>query len=203
MIDHPLRLNLAKSSVKRGGSGVFLAVVVFLMLFPFINTLNELLVKIVAPLTFLQPLTDAFVGYEARLVRVFLGFLAIQTKGDPASPIISLVGKTGGLDPVAIAWGCAGWQSLILVGATLLAGLQGNFTNLSKIEAIIIGIIVTLWINIFRLTAIFYLYYHFDRSKALLFHDYGSVIITIIWLFTFWYYAFNFVLREKTKVGSS
>lgn len=198
MIDNPLRLSLAKSSAKRAGSGVFLVVVVFLMLFPFINTFNELLVKIVEQLSFLEPITNVFVGYEARLVRVFLTFISIQTTGHPSSPIISLVGKTGGVDPVAIAWGCSGWQSLVLVGATLVAGFQGEFTRLSKIEALLVGGIVTFWLNIFRLTFIFYLFYHYGQKQALFFHDYGSVILTIVWLFTFWYYAFNFVLRAKT-----
>lgn len=187
-----------QSPVRVGVKGVFLALTIFLMLFPFINTLNEFLVRIVEPLIFFKPLQELIIPYEARLVRVFLDFLAVPVAaGEPASQIITLVGKTGGLDPVAIGWNCLGWQSLVLILASLVMGLQGKFTLTSKIEVLLIGLLVTFWLNIFRLTTIFYLYYHLDRSKALIFHNYGAVILTIVWLFVFWWFSFKFVLESR------
>lgn len=184
--------------VKRTAKGILLVIVFFLMLFPLINTLNQFLVDVIEPLIYFKPIQDVIIPYEARLVRVFLGFLSVPVApGDPASSIITLRGKTGGLDPVAIGFNCLGWQSLVLVGASLVAGLQGKFTKSSKIEVLTIGLLITFWINIFRLTTIYYLYYHIDRETALMFHDYGAVIITILWLFLFWWFSFRFVLRTK------
>lgn len=161
------------------------------------STRNVLLVRVTDPLAFLRPAQDILISYEARIVRVMLGFLSIPIAGDAGSYVISLKGKTGGLNPVAIAWGCVGWQSMILIGTTMISGLQGRFTNSSKLQALTIGILVTFWINIFRLTIIYYLYYHVGQERALMFHDYGSIVMTIGWLFIYWWYSFNFVLEKQ------
>jgi exosortase/archaeosortase family protein len=185
------------SAVKRAGTGVFIVVVIFLMLLPFVTTFNELLVKLVEPLVFLRPLQTFFVGYEARLVRLLLSLVHIKTLGDPASPIVSLVGDKLGTVPIAIAWGCSGWQSMVLALATLVTAIQGNFTTTSKIEAIILGVFTTFWINILRLTTIFYLYYHYGGTIAMGFHDYFSVLITLMWLAVFWVFSYKIVLRTQ------
>lgn len=188
------------SHVKRTGRGIFLVLVFFLMLFPFINTLNEFLVRVVESVTPLRFLQDSIIPYEARLVRFFLHILAVPlAAGDPYSTVITLIGKSGGLDPVAIAWNCLGWQSMLLIIASLFMGIQGNFIAQSKIELVAIGLMLTFWINIGRLTTIFYLYYHFNRSVAMMFHDYGSIIITMIWLMGFWWWAFKFVLQPRNN----
>lgn len=187
--------------IKKASKAVLIILVLFLMLFPFITTVNVMLIRVYEPLRFLHPIQDAIISYEARIVRVLLGFISIPVAaGNPASAVITLKGKSGGLDPVAIGWGCVGWQSMVLVGATFFSGLQGRFTRISKVEALIVGILLTFWMNTFRLTTIYYLYYHINRETALLFHDYGSVIMTIIWLFAFWFFTFTFVLRTKTDI---
>lgn len=193
-----MNTTVSSNQARKAISGIFGVLVVFLMLFPFINTFNQFLVKIIEPILFLGLNEEIIIPYEARLVKVLLSFVGVPTaysSGD--SGIISLVGKTGGLDPVAIAWNCLGWQSLVLIIASLAVGIRGKFTTQSKIEALVIGLMVTFWLNIFRLTAIFYLYYHFDRKVAMIFHDWGAMVITIIWLAGFWWFAFNFVLEEK------
>lgn len=192
-------LNISShSQAKKAAGGIFAVLVVFLMLFPFINTFNQFLVKFIEPVLFLGLNEKIIIPYEARLVKVFLGFLDIPTAYSTAdSGIISLIGKTGGLDPVAIAWNCLGWQSLVLILASLAVGIRGRFTISSKIQALVMGLLVTFWINIFRLTAIFYLLYHYNRTVAMLFHDWGAMVVTIVWLAVFWWFAFRFVLETK------
>lgn len=193
-----MNTTINNNQARKAISGIFGVLVVFLMLFPFINTFNQFLVKFIEPVLFLGLNEKVVIPYEARLVKVFLGFLNIPTAYSSAdSGIISLIGKTGGLDPVAIAWNCLGWQSLVLILASLAVGIRGKFTLFSKIEALVIGLLVTFWINIFRLTAIFYLLYHYNRTIAIVFHDWGAMAITIVWLFGFWWFAFKFVLEEK------
>lgn len=180
------------------GKNIFLLFVIILMVLPFINTFNQFLVRIIEPFLLSTLNKDILIPYEARLVKVFLGYLSIPVAySTPDSSIITLVGKTGGLDPIAIAWNCLGWQSMVLIIASLMVGMRGKFTWMSKIEMITIGIFITFWINIFRLTAIFYFYYHYNREVAMVFHDYGGIAITIAWLFFFWWFAFRYVLEPK------
>jgi len=183
--------------IKRAGTGVFLAVVFFLMLFPFINTFNEFLVRVVEPVVFIKPVQDVVIPYEVRVVRGILGILGIpMTQSDPWAQSITLI-KGGGQEPIVVAWNCLGWQSLLVVGATLITGLTGRFTLVSKIEVLIIGLLGTFLVNIGRIAGIFVLFYHSNRNIAMAFHDYGSVVLTIGWLIFLWWYAFRFVLQPK------
>jgi len=185
--------------IKQAGTGIFLVVVFFLMLFPFINTLNEFLVRVVEPFIFFKPIQDVIIPYEVRVVRVILGILGVpMTDGDPWAQSITLL-KNGGQEPIVMVWNCLGWQSLLVVAGTLVTGLTGKFTLFSKLEVLIIGLLGTFLVNIGRIAGIFFLFYHFDRRFALIFHDYGSVILTIGWLMFLWWYAFRFVLRTKKR----
>lgn len=190
--------------IKQTGLGIFLVVVFFLMVFPFINTFNQFLVNIIEPFLLSNFNTKILIPYEAQLVKLFLKFLSVPVAySTQDSGIITLIGKTGGLDPIAIAWNCLGWQSMVLVVASLIVGIRGNFSLASKIEMIIIGILGTFWINIFRLTLIFYLYYHYNREVALFVHDWGGMALTIIWMFVFWWFAFRFVLQPNTRIWTN
>jgi len=184
--------------MKKGGKNIFLFFVVILMLFPFIGTLNELLVRVIEPLIFLKPIQDIIVPYEISLVRTLLKFLSVPTVNQQlGSYMVTLVGKTGGLDPIYVS--CIGWQSMVLILASMYSGLNGSYTTKSKIETFTVGILGTFWINIFRLTAIFYLYYHYNSTVAMTFHNYIAILVTIIWLFLFWWYSFNISLKPLKR----
>lgn len=183
--------------IKKGVSGVFLAIVLFLMLFPFINTLNQLLVNVIEPLIFFKPVQDVLIPYEVRIVRVLLGFLGIpMTAGSPEAFSITLI-TPGGQEPIVVGWNCVGWQSLLIIFATFITGLTGKFTLSSKLEVLAIGLLGTFLLNIARLTGIFVLLYNFNRGVAMAFHDFGSVVLTILWLTFLWWFAFRFVLEPR------
>ena len=166
--------------IKRTAKGVLLIIVFFLMLFPFINTLNQFLVNVIEPVVFFKPLQDLIIPYEVRIVRVILGFLAIpMTGGSPDATSITLISRGGGHEPIVVAWNCLGWQSLLIVFATFLTGLTGRFTFLSKLEVLAVGLMGTFLLNIGRLTTVFVLFYHGNRGVAMAFHDYGSGNFTI------------------------
>lgn len=186
------------STVKQAVTGILLVAVGFLMLFPLITTLNQFLVKVIEPLTFLQPVQKVIIPYEVRLVRVILGLASVpMTEGQPGAASITLIDRKGEHQPVSVAWNCIGWQSFLLVVATFLTGLTGRLTFLSKLEVLVVGLLGTFLLNIGRIAGIFYLYYHTNQRVAIAFHDYGSVALTIIWLWLLWYYAFTFVLEQK------
>lgn len=191
MKDEQVKVNLVKKTAR----AVILVVVLFLMLFPFINTLNQFLVNVIEPKIFIKPIQDLIIPYQVRLVQVVLGFLKVPfARGELGATSITLINKREEMVPIVVAWNCLGWQSLLVVGATFLSGLTGRFTFLSKLEVLVIGLLGTFLLNIGRLSTIFFLYSHASRKVAISFHDYGSTMITIIWVFVLWYYAFNFVL---------
>lgn len=183
--------------IKTAGKSIFLVVVFFLMLFPFINTLNEFLVRVVEPMVFFKPVQDAVIPYEVRVVRGILDLIGIpMTRGDPWAQSITLITPRGE-EPIVVAWNCLGWQSLLIIFATFITGLTGRFTLLSKLEVLIVGLLGTFLLNIGRLTGIFILFYHSNRGVAMAFHDFGSVMLTIGWLIFLWWYAFRFVLEAR------
>lgn len=188
-----------ENPIKKTASGVLLVIIFFLMLFPFINSMNQFLVKIIEPLIFFKPAQDILIPYEVRIIRVILDLINIpMTPYAPGAIAITVITKSSGSHPLVVAWNCLGWQSLLVIAATFLTGLRGSFTLLSKLELLVIGLLGTFLFNFVRLSLIFVLYYFFGQREAMIFHDYGSVVITILWLFGLWYYAFNFVLVSKS-----
>jgi len=194
----PVLSSVLYNPTKRTAKGILLVMVFFLMLFPFINSLNQFLVNVIEPLIYFKPLQDVIIPYEVRIVRVILDFVGIpMTGGSPGVSSITLITKGGGHSPIVVAWNCLGWQSLLVVGATFISGLTGKFTLASKLEVLVVGLLGTFLLNIGRLSLVFVLFYNFSGGVAQAFHDYGSVILTIGWLFGLWYYAFHFVLTPK------
>jgi len=97
-----------------------------------------------------------------------------------------------------MTWNCIGWQSLLLLLITLVVGLRGNYTLVSKIETVLIGLLGTFIVNLLRLTLIVILLAYSRPLFAVVYHDYLAAIITILWLFGFWWFSYSFVLEEKT-----
>jgi len=49
---------------------------------------------------------------------------------------------------IRITWNCLGWQSFLLFFVSLLVGLKGPYTKISKLEAVIVGLLGTFLMNI-------------------------------------------------------
>ena len=96
-----------------------------------------------------------------------------------------------------MTWNCIGWQSLLLLIISLVVGLQGNFTKISRLECILIGILGTFSVNILRMVFITLSIYYVNTVFAFLIHDYFAALTTIIWLFIFWWFSYSFVLEER------
>lgn len=99
---------------------------------------------------------------------------------------------------IEIAWNCIGWQSLLFFIITTFVGLQGDrYTNFSKVKALMIGMLGTFLINLFRIAVVAVIAFYFGQNIAIIFHDYGSTMVVIIWLLGFWWFSYSFVLEEK------
>lgn len=182
----PLRKNNFRS--------ILVVVIIVLMLLPFVNTFSELMTRIVENTGFYKFIEANIVPYVVKLVMSLVGLFGVKTTWGET---MFLIYKGG--DPIAInlSWNCLGWQSLVILFATLISGLSGNFTTASKIECVVIGILGTFTFNIIRITVSVLAIVFINRSFASLLHDYLMILFTLVWIIIFWLFSYKYVLEEK------
>lgn len=171
---------------------------IILALLPFITTFNTVLTEIINSVGLYRAIQERLVPWESRLIVVILRGLGIKafmlSQEDKGAFVVQ---KRGEFIPADLQWNCLGWQSLVLLILSFLAGLQGNFTRLSRLECILIGLLGTFLLNIIRMVFITIGIYYVNTVFALLIHDYFAALTTILWLFFFWWFSYSFVLEER------
>ena len=172
-------------------SRLILFTVFALVVLPFTASFNEALTKVVERLEIVSAIQATVAPFIVRGVASILGFLGVPCVASGSSVYL-----TEAWMPLAIYvnWNCIGWQSIILLALTFVTGLQGDYTYRSKMLVVILGLEGTLIVNIVRIVVPTLLAYGFGRLPAIIFHDYVGALITLIWLASFWYYAFNRIL---------
>lgn len=179
---------------------IFLILVLVLMFMPFITTFNDVLTRLVMRLDFYRVIQDFIVPWEVRMVGVIL--FPFGFKPAILGEYLAIGGPSAGSGQapllVEITWNCIGWQSLLFFILTAWVGLQGDrYTGVSKLKAWTIGFLGTFLVNIFRIAVVALIAYYFGQNVATVFHDYGSTLAVIAWLFVFWYFSYAFVLEVK------
>lgn len=177
---------------------LFAALAVLLMILPFVTTFNSVLTSVVNKIGLYRTVQNMIVPFESRLIVTLVQLLGIPAFLAPAgerAAFYLLKGKE--YFPVELQWNCLGWQSLLLLGLSLLVGLQGNFTRLSRVECVLIGLLGTFSVNLFRMVFITLGIYYINTVFALLIHDYFAALTTIAWLFFFWWFSYSFVLEKR------
>lgn len=182
-------------NTKKTFAFIFALFAIMLMLLPFMVSFNEVLTKLVEATPVYQWIQTYIVPVEAKILGVLLMILGYQYSVVTNSSSI-IVNST----IMKITWNCLGWQSLILFLVTLFVGFQGKYTKISVLEAIIIGILSIFWLNILRMFFIIILAVHAPSIFRVVFHDYLAAIMTIIWLFFFWWFAYKYILEEKMPI---
>ncbi|MDQ3098796.1 MAG: exosortase/archaeosortase family protein [bacterium] len=175
---------------------IFVVLVLILMFLPFVTTFNEILTKIVERAGWYAGIRDTVVPYLVRMVAVVLNQFGVITSQSQQTLTVQKDAMTAGGTIVYISWNCIGWQSFLLFILTLFTGLQGNYTLKSKIITVVFGLLGTFWINVFRISFIVLVAHWWGRLPAVLFHDYGSTILIVIWLFIFWSVSYNHLLEK-------
>jgi exosortase/archaeosortase family protein len=174
---------------------------ILLMILPFVTTFNEFLTRIVESAGLNTILADWVVPIEARMIAVILGFVGIPAKVSTTSIYLD---KGGFFMPVHISWNCVGWQSFILYAATIVTGIQGPFTKISKVEATVVGLLGTFLLNLLRIASVAAVAFFFGQLPAVIYHDYGGTVIILLWLFAFWWFSHGWLLEpleELPEVG--
>jgi len=176
---------------KRTFTTIFALLAVFLAVLPFLVTFNEALTHIVERLRLYMWIQERIVPLEVKMVGVLVSPLGINYLAHQNGMTVN--GTYAGM-----TWNCIGWQSLLLLIITLVVGLRGNYTLVSKIETVLIGLLGTFLVNMARLVFIVILLAYSRPLFAVVYHDYLAAIVTILWLFGFWWFSYSYVLEEET-----
>lgn len=167
--------------------------VISLVLFPFISAFNDMLTNWVISLKAYGVLTEIIVPQEIKWTVTVLRLIGINAQATKEYILIPDSDKSLIFE---IIWNCIGWQSLVMFILTSVIAFSGKFSVFSKIKAVTLGIIGTLLINIFRIVFVIWLYSVVGGGIALIFHDYGALVLNTFWLIFFWSFAYSYILEE-------
>jgi len=169
---------------------IFALFAVFLAVLPFLVTFNEALTHLIERIGIYVWIQERIVPLEVRMVGALVKPLGINY-------LAHSEGMTINGTYARMTWNCIGWQSLLLFFVSAIVGLRGSYTLWSKIEAILIGLLGTVLVNLGRMAAIVVILAVSRPLFAIVFHDYLAAIVTIIWLFAFWWFSYAYVLEAK------
>lgn len=162
---------------------LFAGIAILLAVLPFVVTFSAVMTSLFDKMGWYVWLQEVIVPFEARLIAVLLrgvNIKGIVTPGTNFAMLLELPGNT--YLPVSLEWNCLGWQSLVLLGLTLATGLRGKWKLLSKTQVIIIGVVGTFLVNLFRMAFITSLAYYWNSVAAMIIHDYFAAFVALIWL---------------------
>lgn len=173
---------------KRIFKDLLLFLTLSLMVLPFLVSFNEAITKLVERFRLYVWVQEKIIPLEVKMVGVLVKPLGIDY-------LAHQDGLTANGTYARMTWNCIGWQSLLLLVASLVVGLRGRYRRWSKIEAILIGFLGTFLVNLLRLAFIVVLLAVSRPLFAVVFHDYLAAIITVVWLFGFWWFVYGYVLE--------
>jgi exosortase/archaeosortase family protein len=164
---------------------------VVLVVLPFVSTFDDVLTQIGLRLGIATPL-QVIVPAEVRVTVAVLGLFGIHA-GAAGNQLV-VWNASGAPQTLFISWNCVGWQSLILLGLSLVVGLRGQMTLATRIEVIVFGVAGTILVNVARITGVCVLAELAGYLPAVLFHDYGGTLLLVAWLFSFWAIAYRWLV---------
>jgi exosortase/archaeosortase family protein len=162
-----------------------------LMLLPLVTTFDDLLTTWAMQLGANNPL-QAIVPVEARMVVGLLGLVGIHAAASGSHLVVWDGG--GAMHTLFISWNCIGWQSLVLLGVSLITGLRGRHPFEVRAQVVLIGVAGTMLLNLLRVAAVAGIAATIGVAPAVLFHDYGGTILVISYLFVFWIFVQRWIL---------
>jgi exosortase/archaeosortase family protein len=168
-----------------------------LLILPFFSTFGELLTNLAMAAGFDAWLGQWIAPVEGQLVHGALALLGIPSA---YSGSLLYVGTGAGSLALYISWNCVGWQTVLFLALSMATGLQGEYTLRSRLETVALGVSGIALLNVLRITVVALVAYAFGQLPAVIVHDYGSVIVTVVFLMAFWAFAYNVVL-ERTRDG--
>ncbi len=183
---------------KRVFKNILAVTAVVLAVLPVLVTFSSVLTTVFDRMQWYVWLQQTVVPFEARLVAVLIRLGGVRGLVTPGQKFAMILEKPGGSYlPVALEWNCLGWQSLVLLGLTLVTGLSGPYTLLSKIETVVFGVLGTFLSNLFRMALIVALAYYWNSVAVMIVHDYFAMFVALLWMVFFWWFSYAYVLEER------
>ena len=167
-----------------------------LMLLPLVTTFDDLLTTWALQLGADNPL-QTIVPAEARMVVGLLGLAGIHAAASGSHLVVWDGG--GAMHTLFISWNCIGWQSLVLLGVSLITGLRGRHPLEARVQVVVIGVAGTMMLNLLRVAAVAAIAATIGVTPAILFHDYGGTVLVISYLFLFWMFAQRWILGSAAS----
>jgi uncharacterized membrane protein YuzA (DUF378 family) len=149
-----------------------------LMLLPLVTTFDDLLTTWAMQLGANNPL-QSIVPVEARMVVGLLGLAGIRAAASGSHLVVW--DGAGAMHTLFISWNCIGWQSLVLLGVSLITGLRGRHPIEARVQVVVIGVAGTMLLNLLRVTAV------------------AGVAAVIAYLFLFWTFVQRWILASTTQ----
>lgn len=171
---------------------IFALLAILLAVLPFLVSFNEVLTHLVERFRLYMWVQEKIVPLEVKMIGVLVKPLGINYLAHQS-------GLTVNGTYAEMTWNCIGWQSLLLLLITLIVGLRGSYTFLSKMECLLIGLLGTFLVNLLRMVVIVVILAISRPLFAVVFHDYLAAIVTALWLFAFWWFSYGFVLEETRQ----
>jgi exosortase/archaeosortase family protein len=181
-------------------AGLLAALALMLVVLPFVATFDDFL-NLLGTRLGLDAAVQAVARPEAQAVVGVLGWFGVRTV--VAGSEILIWDGAGHAQYLLIGATCTGWQSLLLLGLSFLVGLRGPFDSASRVQAVLIGLLGTLLVNIGRMAAVAVIAASSGFVPAVLFHDYGGTALIVLWLFGFWAFANHWLLRPLSDCGEA
>lgn len=178
---------------RRVGTLLVAAAAVLMILMPGMTTFDEALTQGALHLGIATPLQDLapIVAAQAAGILQLTGIRA----GSSGS-YLTVWNAAGGEVPLFLSWNCLGWQAMILLGLSLWTGLARPLPLESRVQVILAGLAGTYLVNLLRILVVLALAARAGYLPAILFHDYAGTLMTLGWLFAFWYGVQRWVLPE-------
>ncbi len=172
---------------------------IVLALLPMLVTFASLLTNLFDRMGWYVWLQQVIVPFESRLVAILVRLVGISGMVTPNTEHFSMVLQKPDnvLLPVQLSWNCLGWQSLLLLGLTLVTGLQGPYSRFSKLQVIVFGVLGTFLSNLVRMALITSLAYYWNTFAAMIIHDYFAMFVALGWMIFFWWFSYAYVLEDS------
>ena len=179
---------------RRVGTLLVAAGAVLMILLPGLTTFDEALTQGALRLGIAQPLQDLapLIAAQAAGILYVLGIPA----GSSGS-YLTVWNAAGGEVPLFLSWNCLGWQAMILLVLSLFTGLARPMPLEVRIQVIVAGVLGTYLVNLVRILIVLVLAARAGYEPAILFHDYVGTLLTLGWLFAFWYAAQTWLLPSR------
>lgn len=171
---------------------LFIILTVWILILPLVTTGEHFLTRVVNSIGGLRLVQEVVIPHEAKIIAVVLKPFGFRVEPTGFGIYVNDV-------LVTIWWSCIGWQSLLLTLVSLWFGLRsGKFTFSSKAEVFILALLGFFFLTVVRLVSVAVVGATWGTFVALMYHDYfAATLLTFVWLFGFWWFAFSFVLEEK------